>query len=140
MLKEVISLGLDSLSILSKHRSFQKPLFNTPHYVQSIVLFKNRALFPTSVFEGVLKRFGSLERAPRIQLGSRLLTEYNAERGLEFVYKKEGLGDTPDQSLTDIDGALGWRFCGGSGVRCDPGGQAVAMIRTLWSGEYIHHD
>ncbi|CAJ1363260.1 unnamed protein product [Effrenium voratum] len=35
-----------------------------------------------------------------------LLTEYNAERGLEFVYKKEGLGDTPDQSLTDIDGLL----------------------------------
>eukprot|EP00434_Breviolum_minutum_P009487 symbB.v1.2.008354.t3/scaffold524.1/size192337/3 len=36
-----------------------------------------------------------------------LLTEYQAQRGLEFVYKKVGLGDTPDENiLKDMDSIL----------------------------------
>jgi len=36
-----------------------------------------------------------------------LLTDYNAHRGVEFVYKKIGLGDTPDQNiLFEMDSAL----------------------------------
>lgn len=36
-----------------------------------------------------------------------LLTEYQAQRGLEFVYKKVGLGDTPDEDiLKDMDSIL----------------------------------
>eukprot|EP00435_Cladocopium_sp_Y103_P030002 s858_g7.t1 len=36
-----------------------------------------------------------------------LLTDYQAQRGLEFVYKKVGLGDTPDEDiLKDMDSIL----------------------------------
>ncbi|CAE7939334.1 unnamed protein product [Symbiodinium sp. KB8] len=38
---------------------------------------------------------------------SKLVTEYNGQRGLGFVYKKIGFGDTPDQDiLEEMDGAL----------------------------------